>query len=299
MSPNVIVVNTPEVPIKRVIGVDFSGAALSGKTAWLAHADITEPSDTDNRRLILTSLQSLGTLAGDDARQRVNAFLVAEILGSNETLWGMDFPFALPIELKLGDWAEQLQQTADFAQTAKEFGRYLVQQAQTLGHGMHVRRTTDRETKTPFDCYHYRIIYQTFHGMRDILRPIASDRATCVVPFHYDRFASASRWIVEACPSSTLKRLDLPFRMYKQSSGKSATSEQKKVRKAILAAITDRQHGYIAVAPPFHRTIMNNPGGDALDAVLAAVGSFDDFSLTDHAAVYHHPRYRFEGRVFA
>ena len=34
---------------------------------------------------------------------------------------------------------------------------------------MHIRRLTDREAKAPFDCYHYRIIHQTFYGMRDVL----------------------------------------------------------------------------------------------------------------------------------
>ena len=35
--------------------------------------------------------------------------------------------------------------------------------------GRDIRRLTDIEEKAPFDPYHYRIIYQTFHGMRDVL----------------------------------------------------------------------------------------------------------------------------------
>jgi hypothetical protein len=44
---------------------------------------------------------------------------------------------------------------------------------------------------------------------------------------------------------------------------------------------------------------MRNPGGDALDAIVAAVGTFDSFLATDLRAVARHPRYRFEGRIYA
>ena len=37
---------------------------------------------------------------------------------------------------------------------------------QALGGPLHIRRLTDSEAKTPFDCYHYRIIYQTAHNLK-------------------------------------------------------------------------------------------------------------------------------------
>jgi hypothetical protein len=44
--------------------------------------------------------------------------------------------------------------------------------------------------------------------------------------------------------------------------------------------------------------MLANPGGDALDAVLAAVGVFQSITDDDHVAVAKHPRYRREGRVY-
>jgi hypothetical protein len=50
---------------------------------------------------------------------------------------------------------------------------------------------------------------------------------------------------------------------------------------------------------PSHRKVMlANPGGDALDSLLAAVGVFQVTMLDDHDAVAKHPRYRREGRVY-
>jgi hypothetical protein len=44
--------------------------------------------------------------------------------------------------------------------------------AEALGGPRHMRRLNDLEVKAPFDPFHYRIIYQTFHGMRDVLGPL-------------------------------------------------------------------------------------------------------------------------------
>ena len=45
--------------------------------------------------------------------------------------------------------------------------------------------------------------------------------------------------------------------------------------------------------------MMRNPGGDALDAAIAAVGAWQRWTMADHAAIRRHPRYRFEGYLFA
>ena len=45
--------------------------------------------------------------------------------------------------------------------------------------------------------------------------------------------------------------------------------------------------------------MMRNPGGDAMDAAIAAVGAWQRWTTADHAAIRRHPRYRFEGYLFA
>jgi hypothetical protein len=280
--------------IDHVIGVDFSGARLSGYNAWLSRAEI----QAGDKRLKLVELSPLGTLAGSVDRDDVNAYLVDRVARSQSALWGFDFPFGLPIELKLGSWSDQLRSLGRFDGNAKNYGHFLVQRTRQLVDAMHIRRVTDRETQTPFDCYHYRIIYQTFHGMRDILRHIHRTPETAVLPFQYSKLrqqsAVVNRIVVEACPSSTLKRLGLPHRLYKQAGGKPPTAEKIAVRKTILATVEQ-----VADITPSQRKIMlANPGGDALDSVLAAIGVFQVVTNEDHLAIAKHPRYRHEGRVY-
>ncbi|TWU65238.1 DUF429 domain-containing protein [Crateriforma conspicua] len=277
--------------ISAVYGVDFSGAAESGKTAWCATLDVQGGSDV----LRLVDLKPLGKWAGCDSRDAVCGELVRRIQDSHEAYWAVDFPFGLPVELQLGGWDEQLQHVAAFDGDAKQYGRKLVAITQQYAHQMHVRRRTDTETKTPFDCYHYRIIYQTFHGMRDVLRPLSTDADTAILPFTYDRFSAARRIIAEACPSSSLKRWGLPYQRYKQSAGRPPGREHRKVRRQILAELSQ----WVELSDYRKRILLSDPGGDALDAVIAGVGSWQTLRLIDHQAIATDDRYPLEGFVYA
>lgn len=274
----------------HVGGVDFSGAARAGRTAWLAEMK----ADRSPCPLHLHSLHPIGHLAGDDRREAVCQYLVDRILGSEQTLWGLDFPFGLPIELCLGPWPAQLRQLARFDGGARDYGLELVARTVERIGAMHVRRQTDRETRTPFDCYHYRIIYQTFHGIRDVLRHLARDRLTAVLPFQYPNCRDAGRIVVEACPSSTLQRLGLPHRLYKQTRGREPDTTHRRTRQQILRGIEP----LVTISAHRRRVIMRDPGGDALDAVLAGIGSWLGVRRADHRAIAADHRYPAEGYVF-
>jgi hypothetical protein len=159
---------------------------------------------------------------------------------------------------------------------------------------MHIRRQTDGEAKAPFDCYHYRIIYQTFFGMRDVLGPLRGTRHTAIVPFQYRRLRTARRVMVEACPTSTLKRLGLPHNNYKQPEGGPLTPRRRLTRRAILDGLAR----HVRLDARQRRLVMRNGGGDALDAVIAAVGAAQAWSAADHRAIARHPRYPREGRLY-
>lgn len=289
-----------------MVGIDFSGAALSGKTAWAAELEAAEleaaeleaansPPDHTTTAFRLVSLHPLGRLAGGDERETINRYLVDRISADSKTFWGCDFPFGLPLELDLGCWEDQLSHVSEFSGSAKGFGLSLVERTEQRLGTKHVRRQTDRETQTPFDCYHYRIIYQTFHGMRDVLAKIADKPDVAVLPFQYAKLGKKTRSVVvEACPSSTLKRLHLPHQRYKQSGGKPPDDVHKQTRRRILARI--KQH--VEISPHRRKVIMNDPGGDALDAVLAGLGAWLGAASTDHQAVARHERYSSEGRVY-
>ncbi len=275
--------------IKKVVGVDFSGAALAGKTAWIA-----ELSCRGDERLELSSLHPIGELATSDERAFINRYLVDRISASDETLFGFDFPFGLPVELEIGTWRHQLSNVRAFDGDARQYGLHLVELTRSKLGSMHVRRQTDTDSKTPFDCYHYRIIYQTFHGMRDVLAMVANEPETAVLPFQYAKADTARRWVVEACPSSTLKRLSLPSRLYKQTGGGTLTDARREVRRQILRGLV----ASVEIPTRLRRKMMDNLGGDALDAVIAGLGAWASLNRVDHASIAKHGRYPREGYVY-
>lgn len=274
--------------IQTVYGVDFSGAKLAGLNAWVSTLDV--------KTNTITQLARLGDLAGDDGRDATMAYLVRSILGSTNALWAMDFPFALPLEVVDAEatFVDQLAYLKAQPDDAYAFGRKCVDRAVAAGHNMHVRRQTDRDTKTPFDCYHYRIICQTFYGMRQVMAPLHGTPGTIIPPF--DRMGRAfERAVVEGCPGSTLKRWGAPHNNYKQPAGGPLEPKRIKNRKLILAELAK----HVTVDPGTVRKIQRNGGGDALDAVLAAIGGWESWNATDAKNLWEHPRYRREGRIFA
>ncbi len=275
---------------KTVFGLDFSGAAQAGRFAWLAQLDVTTVPPK------LLRLASLGSLAGADEREVVLPWLVGAIRSSEDALWGIDAPFGLPVELFDPDagWRDQLAWVGAWKGDAKSLGRALVQRSLDVCGVRHVRRRTDREEHTPFDCYHYRIVYQTFHVMRDVLGPLSKEAGTVVLPF--DRGASgAKRAVVEACPSSTLRRLGLPRRGYKQPEGGPLTTDRLDVRGVMLKGLGTR----VTMARSHRRVMLTNAGGDALDAVIAALGAWNAFRREDLGAMVSDARVSREGWVFA
>jgi hypothetical protein len=278
-------------PFCSVYGVDFSGAALAGKFIWLAHCQ------PHPRGLRLIGLHNLEALVGTAQRDAALAHLVKLIRESEAALWAMDFPFGLPIEVMNNGarWRDQLNVVGRWRRGAYAFGERCLARARRLGGASHIRRTTDTEAKTPFDCYHYRIIYQTFHGMRDVLLPLAGDRGTAVAPFDRDgAVRRASRVLVEACPASTLKRLGLPHQNYKQPTGGPLSRQRRRVRGRILEGLRP----LIEIDAKQRWRIMRNCGGDALDAVIAAVGAWHAWTTADHLEIARHRRYSKEGFLY-
>jgi hypothetical protein len=277
-------------PITRYFGVDFSGAKLAGRNTWVAGCVRSK------KRLALDSLDCLEELAGTADRGPALRHLVELIDTSVSAAWGMDFPFGLPVELfpRSFRWTQQFGFLAEYGDDAYACGLECVRRSRAANGILHIRRHTDTDAKTPFDCYHYRIIYQTFFGMRDVINPLRRSPGTCVLPFQYARLADAERVVFESCPSSTLKKLDLPHQNYKQPAGGPLTAKRRRTRRAIVEDVRSR----VEIPPRLLRTIMRNPGGDALDAVVAAVGAYLSFHSVDHAAVARHARFRREGYLY-
>ncbi len=249
----------------------------------------------DGDRLRLTSVQRLDHFSGSPNRAEALAGLVRAVKASRNALWAIDFPFGLPIELRFGDWSRQLELVRKWEGDANSFGHHCLATSKRLNNGVgHVRRLTDVETKTPFDCYHYRIIYQTFHGMRDVLAPLEHEPKTKILPYQEKVDDSDERIVVEACPSSTLKRLGLPHQKYKQPSGKPPDDVRRATKRIILKGICD----FITIGDSPRRRMMDDSGGDALDAALAAVGGWHGYHTLGNGTSGS-DRYMREGRIYA
>jgi hypothetical protein len=287
-----------------VFGVDFSGAKEAGRNIWIARCEPARiarngrASARNNREpsLRLVDLTCLESVCGCADRASVLSYLVSLIKTSHFALWAMDFPFGFPIEVFAPGtrWPGQLDFLRDWGEDAYGVGLECLRRAKRLGGPMHIRRQTDDEMKAPFDCYHYRIIYQAFYGMRDVLGPLSRSRGTAILPFQYRRLSTARRVLVEACPSSTLKRLSLPHQNYKQPAGGPLTGKRRRTRHAIL----DGLGRHIAFDDGHRRVMMRNSGGDAIDAVIAAAGGYDAFQAADHRRVARHERYPREGLLY-
>lgn len=297
--------------LEQYFGVDFSGARAAGRNIWVARCEPASGGDKPSvvgtvdlpPPLALQSLDRLEALAGTAERTPALAHLVRLMQSSSAALWGCDFPFGLPVELFPDGhrWPAAFDFLNGYADDAYRCGLECVRRAKRLktriaGYrtALHVRRTTDVEAKAPFDTFHYRLIYQTFFGMRDVIGPLSRTAKTAVLPFQYRRLPTAERVVVECCPSSVLKRLGLPHQNYKQPAGGPLTRVRKRTRHRLLAALAE----YVDIGPQFRRVMMRNPGGDALDAVIAAVGAYRAIHSADHAAIAKHPRYRHEGHLY-
>jgi len=282
---------------RSIYGVDFSGAKLAGRNIWIARA---EPHSTSRRRRVpplrLVELACLEDLCGSAEREPALRQLVELVASSRDALWGMDFPFGFPIEV-MDDgctWLGQLRLLSGWAENAYELGLWCLERAKALGGPMHIKRTTDVEAKTPFDCYHYRIIYQAFYGMRHVLAPLSRKRQTAILPFQYARLRNAKQVVMEACPASTLKRLSIPHQNYKQPAGGPLTPIRLRTRRTILSRLAP----LVAIDDRHRRVMMRNGGGDAIDAVIAAVGTHWGWTNADHRAIARHERYPREGYLY-
>jgi hypothetical protein len=277
---------------RHVYGVDFSGAKLAGRTTWVAKV---KPKKRGPH--VLEDLSRLDSLCGCDERDAALAYLVDMIKASEQALWSVDFPFGLPVEI-FGEKAglrAQLELVREWDHDGYGMGVECCRRAELLCGRKHIRRLTDSEEKAPFDPYHYRIIYQLFYGMRDVLVPLLKHKGTAVLPYQYRKLENASRVVVEACPGSTLKRLGLPHQNYKQPEGGPLLRKRRLTKRTILEELSS----HVFVSDKHKRLIMRDPGADALDAVLAALGAVRSFREADHRAIAKHPRYRLEGRLFS
>lgn len=240
----------------RFLGVDFSAAREAGRAIWIAMGE------DEGDRLVVTGLASAASLpdGGRDAAAAHRA-LRTVLAGAGEAIAGLDFPFGLPRALVAErSWTDF---AASFATRYENADVFRDAMRRTAG-GRELKRRTDIEARVPFSAYNIRLYRQTWHGIAAVLAPLHAASAIRVVPM--ERAVAGKPAVLEACPASTLKAAGL------YGSYKGAGPARRAARTRILERLGSL--GLAPLAPPFAALAVDDPGGDALDAVIATLATF-------------------------
>jgi hypothetical protein len=268
------------IATRRIVGIDFSGGVNAGRKIWIACGRVE-----NSALLIDTCLR--GEALPDSSRDRTAclAALRAFIRSSGDALIGLDFPLSLPRDLLDNQtWLQFIHAFAARFATPQQFR----QACFTAAHGRELKRRTDLEAKTPFSPYNLRLYRQTYYGLRDVIAPLVDDRSVRVLPLQNDRSGLPS--LIEICPASTLKRLNL-YQPYKGNS-----IERYYARASIWRSL---QHKGIKLASRLKPIVLADPEGDALDSLIAAWATYQAQHLIEQRTDRAAHEYRCEGYVYA
>lgn len=263
---------------RRVIGVDFSGASDAGRKIWIAEAQRQR-----GNRLKLIDLRPAAELPGGgrDPRTAIAA-LATHIVEEPDTIAGFDFPFTLPLPvIDRPSWDAFLADFAARFPNPETFRNWALRRA----GGRELRRAADRAAKTPFNSYNLRIYRQTWWGIAHVLGPLVAAGQAIVRPYH--PMPSKPRPIlIEACPASSLKSIGF-YPAYKGRAGAHRLERKAVLKRLVAIGALERPTRAI------ERRILDNSGGDALDAVIAAIA-------TAHSNVEAEivPDQRIEGAIY-
>ena len=238
----------------RIAGVDFSGARNAGKLIWIASGVVAD------NALRLETCFPAAELPGSGAdRELALPALVKFLSQETETVVGLDFPFGLPAPLvREKSWEDFIAAFPGNHASADAFR----ESCMTAANGRELKRRTDVETKTPFSAYNLRLYRQTHAGIRNILHPLITQDLARAIPTQPP--ANGKPVLAEACPASLLKAENL-YPSYKGPSAEAAGARESILKGLISRNLMQRP------APALRGILLENKGGDALDAVIAAI----------------------------
>lgn len=243
-------------PRTRVVGVDFSGARDAGNKIWIAESEVAE---AGLRILSCRRARELpnGAVERDGALRALADYLA----GQGDIVAGLDFPFSLPPELiREPSWERFVRGFTTRYPTPERFRADCARRAD----GRELKRRTDVEAQVPFSAYNLRLYRQTYWGIGAVLHPLIANGSARVVPVQAPR--DGAPLIAETCPASILKRVGL----YGSYKGKDKTLRD--ARAAILGGLVERGLLRRPKASTVS-TLVDDAGGDAVDAVVAAIGA--------------------------
>ena len=273
--------DSPGFPSK-VYGIDFSGAKKAGSKIWIASAIIV------GNALHIEDCRQAKELLGVTERDQCLRILRDFISAQKACAFGLDFPFGLPRKvIKANSWEEFVLSFGNRYPDPEQFRKICWATAGNCEE----RRDTDRTSQTPFSPYNRRLYRQTYYGIRDVLAPLVQYQLARVLPMQ--KASPSGPWLFEICPASTLKRMGL----YQPYKGHNKGSDRRVNRAHILEGI--EKTGVVMIKPSALRsTILDDPGGDALDSVIAAFATFRAVRSLIHSTVPGTGTYILEGYVY-
>lgn len=267
----------------RILGVDFSGAVNCGDRIWIATALI------ERNVLKIQDCCPAKELLGSSAKRDICLPVLRDFISKQGAcIWGMDFPFGLPRGLvRESSWQEFVLYFGDRYQSPEDFKEACFADANRHER----RRVTDEESKTPFSPYNLRLFRQTYFGIRDLLAPLVKEKLACILPMQQP--LPEKPWIVEVCPASTLRKLDLYFDYHYKGSEK----ENRDARAKILSRL-EAEGTLLMLTKALESKVLNDNGGDALDCIIAAIATFRSRHNLIGSRLMRMP-YVLEGYVYA
>jgi hypothetical protein len=241
---------------RRILGIDFSGASDAGRKIWIAEGRLMR-----GTRFELTDLRPACELPNSGIGPEIAiAALARHIVREPDTIVGCDFPFTLPRSLiEEPRWVDFVAAFPDRFGFPDAFRDWALRKA----GGRELRRDADRAAATPFNSYNLRIYRQTWWGIARLLHPLVTSGAAIAIPYQ-SRTRKPRPILIEACPACALKSIA----MYQPYKGRADALR----RQRGLLVVHLVEGGFLdAPAPAISQRLIDDPGGDAIDAVLAAL----------------------------
>jgi len=267
---------------REVFGVDFSGAADAGKKIWIANGSLK------GERLLIKHCRRADTLpASGKDRDRCLTALRDFIKFRSNAAFGLDFPFGLPRPLVHDrSWEEFICAFPSRHKSPEGFR----QACSTAAGGVELKRWTGRHNRAPFSAYNIRLYKQTYFGIGAILSPLVRENLACVLPMQ--SAVVGKPWILEVCPASTLKAMDLYF-PYKGRTVKHRDARSRLAGEIDKLVFSDKMPSSVRSA------VVEDQGGDALDSVIALLATFRALRIGNDHSPECEKLHRVEGYVYA
>ncbi|MFC6724346.1 hypothetical protein ACFQE1_08170 [Halobium palmae] len=193
-------------PPEEVYGVGFRATEESaGSESWITSCR------ADDGALRVESCRTIADEFDVDPRREAAVPALTRFVGGvgGGAAVGLDFPFGVPRRIVLdGSWEEFLYEFPHWFASAAEMRERCTVYAELVSRGREelLLRSTDQPLSA-ISPYDERIATETFHGIRDVLRPLVTSGRAVAVPIQEPDPERPS--LLEVYPAGTLDTMSL------------------------------------------------------------------------------------------